>query len=733
MNLPWQLSFFKDGMLSVVQKNIVLMDTHKVQRLFCQPPTRDDSFPKKQLPCWSPTIYPAGALRGNKAVEGITALVYDYDDAALPVEDMIERLESTGLEFLFHTTWSHCPAKPRYRIVIFPEQTLKPSAYMDAWEAGLNIIGRPGGVDRQARNISRHYALPAKRPGTECVSVYKPGRMIPLAELTAPRKQATTHAGTAATLATPLQLLDGSVVTVQDLIARGEGKTKCTCPFEAGASAGSAFCRVLKDGRTFVQCTSDGHSHSGSQFWVAQRKKSQNKAARGVDERKQKLEEVPEKLLKYVENSLAYNALQGIFYRYSEGSWCLGMPLRKEALADHLLGLMPSGCDRYHVVALIDHILSRQVYGFECAPSKARVVVHKGMKKLNLYAWPEIESASGSWDKISQIIDALCDHDAQAREWLLHWAAALVQHPERRSMTAVLVLSPQQGVGKSMFGRILGEMIGRKNSVVVSNRALRDSFNSHYVTSLLILADEVGMERNASDVVAELKAAVTDDMVHCSTPYAARTTVTNRMTWWLTSNRRRPFLVEQGDRRFTVLSPAQVDAKYRQMLRECFDDETSEYKEDFYEEICAFRHALQAMQINWQLVAKPYNSLAKRELQAASRSSIEAFATELGESGPAGVLTDYPPGPTFARVSEAMLQRAVPCESIYGAYREWCSRNGRSDFRSETLLRLQIRDTLGTQIRKARIAGRKIDVYVGLTTPEEENVLDMPTKSAGEW
>jgi len=139
------------------------------------------------------------------------------------------------------------------------------------------------------------------------------------------------------------------------------------------------------------------------------------------------------------------------------------------------------------------------------------------------------------------------------------------------------------------------------------------------------------------------------------------------------------------------------------------------------------------MQINWQLVAKPYNSLAKRELQAASRSSIEAFATELGESGPAGVLTDYPPGPTFARVSEAMLQRAVPCESIYGAYREWCSRNGRSDFRSETLLRLQIRDTLGTQIRKARIAGRKIDVYVGLTTPEEENVLDMPTKSAGEW
>tara|TARA_R100001082_G_scaffold104280_2_gene75535 strand:- start:6245 stop:8260 length:2016 start_codon:yes stop_codon:yes gene_type:complete len=671
-------------------------------------------------------------LRGNKAVTGITALVYDYDSAVLTAEDMLEHLGETGLEFIFHTTWSHCPEKARYRIVIFPERTLTPDEYPDAWENGLAIIGVPAGVDRQSRNISRHYILPCERPGTEYIGEYSTGREVTVSELT--KKVSTANkplSNTGLTLETKLQLLDHTWITMGELVARGEGKHKCTCPFEEGASMGSAFLRVLKDGRAFIQCTSDSHSHEGSQFWLAKKKKSKGFAARSVADREQKLGEVPEKLLKYAENNLAYNALQGIFYRYSDGSWCIDMPMRKESLADHLLGLMPKGCDRSHVIALIDHILSRQVYGFDCAATRNRIILDRGAKKLNLYAWPEMESEAGKWGRISDMLDVLCDHDAQAREWLLNWSAALVQYPERRSMTAVLVLSPQQGVGKSMYGRILSEMIGRRNCVVVSNRALRDSFNSHYVTSLLVLADEVGMERNASDVIAELKAAVTDDMVHCSTPYAARTTVTNRMSWWLTSNRRRPFLVEQGDRRFTVLSPALADEQYRQALRDCFDSESSSYSDSFYAEICAYRHALENTVVNWNLIASPYNSTAKKELQAASRSSIEAFTVELLESGPAVVLTDYPPSPTYIRVSDSMLSRAVPCETIYGAYREWCTRNGRSDFRSETLLRLQVRDMGNAKIKKARIGGRKIDVYVGLPVPKGENVVDLPSTVEG--
>ena len=165
-------------------------------------------------------------------------------------------------------------------------------------------------------------------------------------------------------------------------------------------------------------------------------------------------------------------------------------------------------------------------------------------------------------------------------------------------MVAVLVLSAQQGIGKSLYGRLLSEIIGKGNAVVVSNRALRDNFNSHYVTSLLVLADEVGIEKNAADIIAEIKACITDDRIHCSAPYAARTTVVNRMTWWMTSNHRRPFLVESDDRRFTILSPSKASQKYRYMLRECFDPKTSKFAPDFYEEIQAFAEELHNMVID---------------------------------------------------------------------------------------------------------------------------------------
>ena len=288
-------------------------------------------------------------------------------------------------------------------------------------------------------------------------------------------------------------------------------------------------------------------------------------------------------------------------------------------------------------------------------------------------------------------------------------------------MVAVLVLSSQQGIGKSLYGRLMAEIIGKGNAVVVSNRALRDNFNSHYVTSLLVLADEVGIEKNAADIIAEIKACITDDRVHCSAPYAARTTVVNRMTWWMTSNHRRPFLVETDDRRFTILSPSKAAHKYRIMLRECFDPKTSKFDPGFYGEIQAFADELNNMAIDWDLISRPYDSAMKIELQSASMGSIDAFVFDVLQYGPAGILADYPPPPTYFKVSDSAAARAVPCETLYGCYREWASRKGRTDLRSETILRLAMKDIGGITVRSARVGGRRLDVYVGIPSPEKKD------------
>jgi hypothetical protein len=632
-------------------------------------------------------------------------------------------LHKRSLAFILHTTWSHNPSEPRYRIILFLSRPLTPEEYPTAWAKGLLRIGYDGGVDRQARNISRHYALPVHVNGEEYVSeVNVAGTPLDSDELSVVEKKANKKDGSPELqLDTQLILDTGEITSTSALIQGGEGKHKCACPFQKDASAGSAFLRVMADGRTFLQCTSERHDHETKQFWLKKRTKG-SRASRSVEDREQRLSEIPEDLKKYAENRIAYNATQGVFYRHTEGAWQISQPMRKDPLTDHFIGLLPKGCDKSHASALVDHILSRQVYGFDCQSSKSPLVRKNEVPMLNLYAWPDLRAKPGEHPRVDELLSLITNEDVKAVNWIMHWSAALLQHPERRAMVAVMVLSPQQGIGKSLYGRILAEIIGKGNSAVVSNKALRDNFNSHYVTSLLVLADEVGIDKNSLDVIAEVKAAITDDRVHCSAPYAARTTVVNRMSWWLTSNRRRPFLVEHDDRRFTILSPGKASTSYRQMLSNCFNAKTSKFSAGFYKELQGYAHRLKSMEVDWKLVSRPYNTEVKTEIQNASMGSLESFAHEIDKNGATDVLTNYPPGGGYLRVTESIATRAVPCETLYGSYREYCSRNGRTDIKSETMLRLVIRTLPDVVIVPARVGGRKVHVYQGLkkSKPQSE-------------
>jgi len=384
-----------------------------------------------------------------------------------------------------------------------------------------------------------------------------------------------------------------------------------------------------------------------------------------------------------------------------------------------------------HVIAMVDHVLSRQVYGFDCDSARGAIIPTPNGPKLNLYAQPELKPREGEFLRIKQLISALCSGDEKAIEWLMHWSASIIQRPERRSMVAVLCLSPQQGIGKSMFGRILASIIGRKNSSIVSNRTLRDSFNASYVTKLLVLADEVGISGRDGDIVAALKAYITDDRAPCRAPYAARTEVDNRMTWYLTSNERRALMLEEDDRRFTVFVPEEVDWKYKKMLSKCFNPATGEYSQAFAQEVEGFAHVLHGLQVNYPLISRPFATKARSLIQAASRSSVDHFIRLTRKHGPASMLTDYPPGPDFIRVPDGIIARATPCELLYGSYVTWCGRNGRKDVYQESNLRLAMQEAPGVHVQRLLIGGQNFYCYMGLRAEVvESNIVEMPGSTA---
>lgn len=709
-NYPWTLSLYPQGITSVLPRAVVVKSDAEITRLFTHPSRLSDNATKRRIPCWSPTIYAPNSKRSNDNVNQLTALVYDFDETSLTPKAVHDALKGK-LAHVVHTSWSHTDDAPRFRLVIFLEEALSPARFTRAWASCLAWLGYTAEADRKCKDASRLYLLPATSPSRK-YEAYMDLSPPPLDATKLPAAPPQPTVGDLVPPGTALILSNGSATTVADLIDRGPRKHKCTCPFEPNASPGSAFFRVLQDGRAFLQCMSDKHTHPGRKFWA-------------TPPNSDPLAHVPADLRHYVDHHIAYSAPQGVFYLHREGRWQIETPWRPDALSRHLTGKLPEKCGPKHVRALTETVLRRQVYGFGYS-STSGPVVENDEPLLNLYAPPDVDPIAGQFPRIREILEVLCDGHQPTMQWLIHWSAALVQRPERRGMVSCLVISPQQGVGKSMFGNILKSCIGTPNTTVVSTRALRDNFNASYVAKLLVLADEVGIRSSHKDVIADLKAYITDERVHCAAPYAPRIEIENRMTWWMTSNEAQPLLIEEDDRRFTVLLCGHADSHYRDMLRGCFNPRTGTYSEAFAREVAGFSHALHKITVNYGLIARPMASPAKKDLQGISLSSAVAFSRELQKMGAMGMIATYPPTDNAAYVISPS-DEVVPCSALYQSYRTWCDRHGVTrEMKAEGAFRLGIAKLPGVGVRIVRTRNQHLKVYTGLPVSDRDlNVVSL--------
>ncbi len=112
---------------------------------------------KRDLRLWSPAVYRQDAVeRGSEGVTHVSCLVLDYDagaripEATAPFADYFH---------LLHTTWSHTPAHPKFRLIL-PLAVPVPAAHWDAlWSWAHERSG--GEIDRAMSGWAANYALPA--------------------------------------------------------------------------------------------------------------------------------------------------------------------------------------------------------------------------------------------------------------------------------------------------------------------------------------------------------------------------------------------------------------------------------------------------------------------------------------------------------------------------------------------------------------------------------------------
>ncbi|MBV9322865.1 MAG: HNH endonuclease [Chloroflexi bacterium] len=108
--------------------------------------------------CWSPTKYADGATsRGNAGVEAVSALVFDCD-RVLPDPKRLE-----GVYWIGHTTWSHKPQAPRWRVVIPLAYPVPAQQWSDVWRRARAALCPE--ADPACKDPSRAYWLPSHDGG----------------------------------------------------------------------------------------------------------------------------------------------------------------------------------------------------------------------------------------------------------------------------------------------------------------------------------------------------------------------------------------------------------------------------------------------------------------------------------------------------------------------------------------------------------------------------------------
>lgn len=171
------------------------------------------------------------------------------------------------------------------------------------------------------------------------------------------------------------------------------------------------------------------------------------------------------------------------------------------------------------------------------------------------------------------VLNIVASGDEDTAHWVFSWLADMLQRPNKKPGTA-LVLVGVQGAGKTFLGeRVMGAIIGPSHYVQINNVAkLTDKFNTAIDNRVLVQCDEA-VHNYQKDVASRLKSIITDENLVIEPKGVNAYQKPNHMHLIFTSNEETAALfidASPHERRFTVLKvdPSRAtDLEYWAKLR----------------------------------------------------------------------------------------------------------------------------------------------------------------------
>lgn len=167
-------------------------------------------------------------------------------------------------------------------------------------------------------------------------------------------------------------------------------------------------------------------------------------------------------------------------------------------------------------------------------------------------------------ENLRWLISFLCNHDAEALDWLVKWLAYPLQHMGAKMDTAILFHSTMEGSGKSLlFADIMGELYGRY-SATVGQTQLEGNFNAWQSGKLWAVFEEVVSRDQRYNQVGKIKHMITGKTVRMESKFINGWEEANHMNSAFLSNEIMPWPISEDDRRMLVMWPLETLPSERQ-------------------------------------------------------------------------------------------------------------------------------------------------------------------------
>lgn len=210
----------------------------------------------------------------------------------------------------------------------------------------------------------------------------------------------------------------------------------------------------------------------------------------------------------------------------------------------------------YKLVPLADRWLAwplrTSTAGITYAPGQPRFM--EETRELNTWRGWGCEPKKGDVKPLLQLLDYIFGKEQEGRralKWFLQWAAYPIQHPGAKLLTAVVIWSEQQGVGKSFLSYILGAVYGKDNWREVSQKDLVGSFTGWVQNKQLVVGSEI-TGSDSHEVADQLKGLITSPYVSVNVKYVPEYELPNVCNFIFNSNRPATVYIDDKDRRFFI-------------------------------------------------------------------------------------------------------------------------------------------------------------------------------------